>query len=76
MTVSDVDNIIPFPRGRQAGREAERRRSSQAARAGAGRWEIVTPLLGWGGTVLALAAPDVPERPAISASTGRRRTTA
>lgn len=50
MTTSD--NIIPFPSSEE--RQGSGRRTALAAGA---RWEIVTPLLGWGGTVLALAAP-------------------
>jgi hypothetical protein len=74
MTASDVDKIIPFPgaRGRPGDRGGEGRAASTAGRARGGgesgavstaRWEIVTPLLGWGGTVLALAAPEGPEGP-------------
>jgi photosystem II stability/assembly factor-like uncharacterized protein len=61
MTASNVDNIIPFPgaRGRRAGRAVQQ----------AEHWETVTPILGWGGTVLALAAPEVPERPVFYAGT-------
>lgn len=58
MTASDVNNIIPFPSTR--GQTGSRGRSSTGSdgRQLAGRWEIVTPILGWGGTVLALAAPE------------------
>jgi photosystem II stability/assembly factor-like uncharacterized protein len=62
MTASDVDKIIPFPGTRGA------RAKGGGAPAG-DRWEVVTPILGWGGTVLALAAPDVPDRPLFYAGT-------
>jgi photosystem II stability/assembly factor-like uncharacterized protein len=51
------DNIIQFPAGRE--RAGRRSAGADGAQGGAGgRWETVTPLLGWGGTVLALVAPD------------------
>ncbi len=55
MTASDVDKIIPFPRARS--RAGDRKGPARPTEA-TGRWQVITPLLGWGGTVLALAAPD------------------
>jgi photosystem II stability/assembly factor-like uncharacterized protein len=61
----DVDNIIPFPgtRGQSAGK------NSVDGSATVGHWEQVTPLLGWGGTVLALAAPTLDGKPLFVAGT-------
>jgi len=61
MTAQDVDKIIPFPAGR---REAGERRRGNAPLATENRWEIVAPLLGWGGTVLAVLALPDPKSPA------------
>lgn len=63
MTTSDVDNIIPFSRAQQrGGRGAATPQRDE-------RWELVTPLLGWGGTVLALAAPQGPDGTVFYAGT-------
>ena len=64
MTASDVDKIIPFPGTRS---RAGDHKGTDATVSPAGRWKVVTPLLGWGGTVLALAAPDGPEGPVFYA---------
>ncbi len=64
MTASNVDKIIPFPGARSRG--GDRQGGSPPASA-SGRWEVVTPLLGWGGTVLALAAPQGPDGPVFYA---------
>lgn len=73
MTVSGVDNIIPFPGPRN--RVDERARLAPTTAPRPSRWEIVSPLLGWGGTVLALAVPTLadgpgrPEQPVFYAGT-------
>jgi photosystem II stability/assembly factor-like uncharacterized protein len=67
LTTSDVDNIIPFPGARE--RSGGRGRGGRDADGSQGRWEVVTPLLGWGGTVLALAAPDTGAEPVFFAGT-------
>jgi photosystem II stability/assembly factor-like uncharacterized protein len=78
MTASDVDKIIPFPGGRGRGGDraagatgaagTRRGQGDGAADAGAaGRWDVVTPLLGWGGTVLALVAPESADGPVFYA---------
>ena len=67
LTTSDVDNIIPFPGARE--RAGGRGRGGRQSDGSEGRWEVVTPLLGWGGTVLALAAPDTGGEPVFFAGT-------
>ena len=67
MTALDGDKIIPFPGAR--GRAGERKETGLPAAPRAGRWEIITPLLGWGGTVLALAAPATEAGPVFYAGT-------
>lgn len=62
---ADVDNIIPFP----GARERTAGRGGQNSHSDSGRWEVVTPLLGWGGTVLALAAPGTADAPVFFAGT-------
>ena len=64
MTASGTgDNIIQFP-GTRGGRG-----DGKATQAPGGRWEVVAPLLGWGGTVLALVAPPVDGDPVFYAGT-------
>jgi len=64
MTASGTeDNIIQFP-GARGGRAG-----GTATQALVGRWEVVAPLLGWGGTVLALVAPPVDGDPVFFAGT-------
>lgn len=67
MTASDADKIIQFPGARV--RAGERRRGRAPARPALGRWERVTPLLGWGGTVLALVGPETSSGPIFYAGT-------
>src|SRR6266542_2992528 len=67
MTAQDVDKIIPFPGARRApgpvqGTGGERVNGTTTASTSA-RWELVAPLLGWGGTALAAVAAPSPESP-------------
>ena len=55
------DNIIQFP-GPRGGRGG-------AVATPGGRWEVITPILGWGGTVLALSAPQTEGDPIFFAGT-------
>lgn len=63
MTASDVDKIIPFPGARSS------RGDGRRVPGGVERWEIVTPLAGWGGTVLAVVSPPTGGEPLLFAGT-------
>ena len=68
MTALDSDKIIPFPGGRGRTGTEGRSQGGQTA-VNTGRWRVVTPILGWGGTVLAVAAPASPAGPLFYAGT-------
>ncbi|MBI3971341.1 MAG: hypothetical protein HY332_08625 [Chloroflexi bacterium] len=68
MTAQDLDKIIPFPNSRnRAGRGRDR--GAQGGGVRVGEWRIVTPIRGWGGTVLALVAAGAGERTLFYAGT-------